>query len=58
MHNLLCKEQGGVRKGFSTISKIADFTDDLFTAINENKLTLAAFIDLRKAFDTVNRFRN
>ena len=54
MHNLLCKEQGGFRKGFSTISKIADFTDDLFTAINENKLTLAAFIDLRKAFDTVN----
>ena len=46
--------QGGFRKGFSTVSTIADLTDDLFSEINSGRTTLAAFIDLQKAFDTVN----
>ena len=45
--------QGGFRKGFSTVSTIADLTDDLFKEINLGRTTLAAFIDLKKAFDTV-----
>ena len=49
----LSQHQGGFRKGFSTTSTIADLTDDLFTGINEGKTTLGAFIDLKKAFDTV-----
>ena len=48
-----CQSQGGFRKGFSTVSTIARLTDDLFVAINEGKVTLAAFIDLKKALDTV-----
>ena len=52
-NNLLCEHQGGFRKGFSTVSTIADLTDDIFGAINRGETTLAAFIDLRKAFDTV-----
>ena len=53
-NEFLSSEQGGFRKGHSTISTIADLTDDLFKQINQGNSTLAAFIDLRKAFDTVN----
>ena len=53
VNNLLCKHQGGFRKGFSTTSTIADLTDDIFNSINKGETTLAAFIVLRKAFDTV-----
>ena len=52
-NKFLCEFQGGFRKGYSTTSTIADLTDDLFQAINDCNVTLAAFIDLRKAFDTV-----
>ena len=33
---------------------MAHSTDDIFLAMNENQSTLAVYIDLRKAFDTVN----
>ena len=49
----LTEHQGGFRKGFSTTSIIADLTDDLFTEINRGWTTVAAFIDLKKAFVTV-----
>ena len=53
-NKFLTKNQGGFRKGFSTISTIADLTDDIFDNINIGQVTTAAFIDLQKAFDTVN----
>ena len=53
-HKFLSNDQGFFRKSHSTISTIADLTDDLFKNINEGRTTLATFIDLRKAFDTVN----
>ena len=34
--------------------RLADLTDNLFCQINEGNTTVAAFVDLRKAFDTVN----
>ena len=52
-NDFLCHSQGGFRKGFSTVSTIADITDDIFLATNTGNVTLATFIDLRKAFDTV-----
>ena len=52
--NFLSKEQGGFRKDHSTVATIADLTDDLFRNSNQGKTTVAAFIDLRKAFETVN----
>ena len=52
-NNILSDKQSGFRKGFSTASAVADFTDDLFSAINETEVTQAVFVDLRKAFDTV-----
>ena len=51
--DLLSASQGGFRKGFSTISTIADLIDDLFTAVNFGDLSIATFIDLKKAFNTV-----
>ena len=53
-NNYLSGNQGGFRKGFSTVSTISDLTDDFFEQINRGNTTLAAFVDLRKAFNTVN----
>ena len=52
-NKIISDKQGGFRKGFSTATSIADLTDSLFSTINNNHISLAAFIDLRKAFDTV-----
>ena len=50
---ILSDKQNGFRKGFSTASAVADLTDDIFSSINDGEVTLAVFVDLRKAFDTV-----
>ena len=52
--NLLNQNQGGFRKKRSTISTTAKFTDDILLGINEKQYTVASFIDLKKAFDTIN----
>ena len=53
-NNILSEHQGGFRKGFSTTATVVDLTDDLFVNLNQGLTTIAAFIDLKKAFDTVN----
>ena len=50
---LLNSAQGGFRPGHSTTDTIARFTDDVLLKANDSQCTLATFIDLRKAFDTV-----
>ena len=52
-NKVISDNQGGCRKGFSTALSIADLTDELLTNVNNGLTSLAAFIDLRKAFDTV-----
>ena len=52
-NSLLTDKQGGFRKGHSTMTSIAELTDCLFSNINGGLTSLAAFVDLRKAFDTV-----
>ena len=52
-HNILTGNQGGFRPGRSTIDTLASFTDDIARNLNVAKPTIAAFIDLSKAFDTV-----
>ena len=51
---VISDKQGGFRKGFSTMSSVADLTDTLYNNINNGDVTVAALVDLRKAFDTVN----
>ena len=46
-------ENNGFRKGRSTIGTVAELTDVILLVINNRSLTIAAFIDLRKAFNTV-----
>ena len=53
-NNILNENQGGFRKQHSTISTIATFTDELYNAINNKTFSLVAYIDLSKAFDTIN----
>ena len=52
-NDILSDKQNGFRKGHSTVSAVADITDDLFSAINNSEVSMAVFVDLRKAFDTV-----
>ena len=52
-NKFLCKFQGGFRKGHLTVATVADLTDDLLNAINEGNMSMAAFINLKMAFDTV-----
>ena len=51
--NLLSNNQNGFRKKISTTKSIADFNDVVFENMNNEYVTTAVFIDLRKAFDTV-----
>ena len=53
-NHFLSEKQNGFRKHRSTLGSIVNFTSDIFEAINDRKFTLATFIDLKKAFDTVN----
>ena len=52
-NNLINDGQNGFRKGRSTIGTAAELTDDILLGINNKHFTIGAFIDLRKAFDTV-----
>ena len=53
-NNLLFHKQFGYRKGQSTQHALIELTNSIYDSFNENKYTLGVFIDLSKAFDTVN----
>ena len=54
IQNLLDENQGGFIKNHSTINTITKLTGDIFYGINYRNMTVACFIDMAKAFDTVN----
>ena len=53
-NNLLDNKQGGFRQNHSTVDTIVKFTENIYKNINKGHITVAAFIDFKKAFDTVN----
>lgn len=52
-HNLLYPSQYGFRKGHSTQHAILDIISDIQTNMNRRLLSFWVFVDLKKAFDTV-----
>ena len=53
-HNLLFERHTGFRVGFSTEHDLTEFVERLLDSFDQNLYTLGIFIDLLKAFDTVN----
>ena len=53
-HNILFHNQFGFRKNNSTINALIQITETIKESIDKGKYGCGIFIDLRKAFDTVN----
>ena len=53
-HNILYKYQFGFRKQHSTEHALIEIVDQIKLSIDKSELTCGIFIDLSKAFDTVN----
>ena len=51
--NVLYKRQYGFRKNMSTSLAILELVEEMTNAIDDSKSTVGVFIDLKKAFDTV-----
>ena len=50
----LSKYQPGLRKGYSTSSASSKFIDSIAMGLDKGKYTVAVFLDIKKAFDTIN----
>ena len=53
MHDILNERQFGFRKGMSTYMPLLLLQDKITTAFESNKIVCGLYLDLRKAFDTV-----
>ena len=53
-YKLFSEKQFGFLQKRSTIDAISSLIEHIYTALNERKSTIALFLDLRRAFDTVN----
>ena len=56
LNKILSEKQGGYQKRKSTLDTISCFVDDIQSNRNKGLITLAAFMDIKKAFDSVNYF--
>ena len=52
--NILVSNQYGFRSGYSTTDCLVDLLDEITKALDEEKYAVTIFLDLSKAFDTVN----
>ena len=50
---ILCEQQSGFREGHSTVTAVTNVTDHIYQSMDRGQLTGAVFLDLKKAFDTV-----
>ena len=53
LHNSIYINQNGFRKNHSTIHGLITLTNDIRNTLDNNNITCGIFIDLKKAFDTV-----
>ena len=52
--NILCDNQFGFRKNHSTFMAVLELVDNLSNSMDRKEFSVGVFIDLSKAFDTVN----
>ena len=52
-NSIVYDKQLGFREGYSTTDAILEFVDSFTTSLNDKIYTIAVFLDLSKAFDTV-----
>ena len=52
-NNILSESQYGFRTNWSTALAIMEIIEEITTAIDRRKYTIGVFIDLKKAFDTI-----
>ena len=52
--NILYHNQFGFRKGYSTSHALVHLVNNISSAIDCNEITVGVFLDLSKAFDTLN----
>ena len=52
--NILYHNQFGFRKGYSTSHALVHLVNSISSAIDRNEITVGVFLDLSKAFDTLN----
>lgn len=53
-HNIIAQNQFGFKKNTSTSDALLYITNIITQSINENKNTIAIFLDISKAFDSIN----
>ena len=53
-HDIVCKHQSGFRTHHSTVTALLEATDTWAYNIDKGKINAVVFLDLKKAFDTVN----
>ena len=53
-HQILCSSQFGFRKRHSTYMPVALIVEEITKAMEQNEKVLGLYLDLKKAFDTVN----
>ena len=54
INSIICPNQFGFRPGFSTEHSLICITESIKKTIEEKKYGCGVFIDIKKAFDTVN----
>ena len=52
-HNILYKLQFGFRENHSTALALTEALNEIYTNLNEGNFVLGVFLDLKKAFDTI-----
>ena len=55
-HDIICKYQSGFRAIHSTVTALLEATDIWAYNIDRGKINAVVFLDLKKAFDTVDRY--
>ena len=58
MNNILHEFQFGFRKNYSTSQAVIEVLDNIYQSCDNCETTMEIYLDLQKAFDTVNHCKN